>query len=81
MFYLWDFLELKFNLLVLLEYINRDEYLVMVGGFVCVVVIFINLVVGVKFFEKLFNVEIVVSFSVGLDKVSIMIYYFEVFSV
>lgn len=79
--YLRDSLESKFNLLVLSEHTNRDEYLAMAGGSVRAVVTSTNSVVGAKLLEKLPNVEIVASFSVGLDKVSTTIHYFEVPSV
>ncbi|XP_024371939.1 glyoxylate/hydroxypyruvate reductase A HPR2 [Physcomitrium patens] len=69
--YLRDSLESKFNLLVLSEHTNRDEYLAMAGGSVRAVVTSTNSVVGAKLLEKLPNVEIVASFSVGLDKVDL----------
>jgi lactate dehydrogenase-like 2-hydroxyacid dehydrogenase len=67
--YLRDSLESKFNLLPLWEHSNKDEYLTSVADSVRAVVTSTVSVVDKKLLDKLPKVEIVSSFSVGLDKV------------
>ncbi|KAG0578197.1 hypothetical protein M758_4G004500 [Ceratodon purpureus] len=70
--YLRDSLESKFNVLPLWEHnSNKDEYLTSVADSVRAVVTSTGSVVDKKLLEKLPKVEIVSSFSVGLDKVDI----------
>ena len=71
--YLRDSLESKFNLLPLWENSGNnkyDEYLANVADSVRAVVTSTSSCVDKKLLEKLPKVEIVSSFSVGLDKVS-----------
>ena len=68
--YLRDSLESKFNLLPLWEHSNKDEFLTSVADSIRAVVTSTASAVDKKLLEKLPKVEIVSSFSVGLDKVS-----------
>jgi len=67
--YLRDSLESKFNLVPLWEHSHKDDFLTSVGDSVRAVVTSTTSVVDRKLLEKLPKVEIISSFSVGLDKV------------
>lgn len=69
--YLRDSLESKFNLLPLWEHTgsNKDDFLTSIADSVRAVVTSTASVVDKKLLERLPKVEIVSSFSVGVDKV------------
>jgi lactate dehydrogenase-like 2-hydroxyacid dehydrogenase len=69
--YLRDSLESKFNLVPLWEHSHKDDFLTSVGDSVRAVVTSTTSVVDRKLLEKLPKVEIISSFSVGLDKVDL----------
>lgn len=67
--YLRDSLESKFNLLPLWEQPNKEAYLTSKADSIRGVVTSNSSLVDSKFVDRLPNLEIVASFSVGLDKV------------